>query len=105
MNPPEAIMLTLSASLRKAAIAAAFVLAASLPCWAQTTQINDTTSTPIEGAGHDYIHFLSETVNPANGSLSLRIQAPMPKGRGISIPFSFAYDSNSVYLSISSTPQ
>ena len=32
--------------------------------------------------GHDYIKMLSETVNLANGSLSIRIQAPMPKGRG-----------------------
>jgi hypothetical protein len=39
---------------------------------------------------------LSETVNPANGSLSLRIQIRMPKGRGITFPFGFAYDSNSV---------
>jgi RHS repeat-associated protein len=40
---------------------------------------------------------LSETVNPASGSVSLRIQVPTPKGRGISIPFSFSYDSNSVH--------
>jgi hypothetical protein len=39
---------------------------------------------------------LSETVNPANGSVSLRIQVPIPKGRGITIPFSFSYDSNGV---------
>ena len=71
-----------------------FVLLASSSAQAQVTTINDTTSTPIPGAGHDYIHLLSETVNPANGSVSLRIQLPMPKGRGISIPFAFAYDSN-----------
>jgi len=63
---------------------------------AQITNVNDTTSTPIPGAGHDYIHMLSETVNPANGSVSLRIEVPTPKGRGISLPFSFAYDSNGV---------
>jgi len=64
---------------------------------AQITNVTDDTSTPIEGAGHDYIKMLSETVNPANGSVSLRIQVPTPKGRGITIPFSFAYDSNSVH--------
>jgi len=64
---------------------------------AQVTNVDNTTSTPIPGVGHDYIHLLSETVNPANGSVSLRIQVPMPKGRGISIPFSFGYDSNSVH--------
>lgn len=72
----------------------AFVLAP--PSSAQITNVTDTASTPIEGAGHDYIHLLSETVNPANGSVSLRIQVPLPKGRGISIPFSIGYDSNSV---------
>ena len=63
---------------------------------AQVTQVNDTTSTPVEGAGHNYIKLLSESVNPANGSVSLRIQVPIPKGRGITVPFAFAYDSNGV---------
>jgi hypothetical protein len=63
---------------------------------AQITQIGDDTSTPIPGAGHDYIKMLNETVNPANGSLSLRIQVPIPKGRGLTIPFGFSYDTNGV---------
>jgi hypothetical protein len=62
--------------------------------YAQITQVNDTTSVPIEGAGHDYIHLLSETVNPANGSVSVNIQLPMPKGRGLTVPFAFSYNSN-----------
>jgi len=62
----------------------------------QITNNNDDTSTPIPGAGHDYLHLLSETVNPANGSVSIRINVPTPKGRGLSLPFSFAYDSNGV---------
>jgi RHS repeat-associated protein len=61
---------------------------------AQVIAVGDDTSTPSEGSGHDYIKMLSETVNPANGSVSLRIQAPPAKGRGITLPFSFAYDSN-----------
>lgn len=65
---------------------------------AQITTINDTTSTPVEGVGHDYIKMLSETVNPANGSVSLRIQLPTAKGRGISLPFSIAYDTQGVNL-------
>jgi hypothetical protein len=64
---------------------------------AQITNVDNTTSTPIPGAGHDYIHLLSETVNPSNGSVSLRIQFPMPKGRGLSLPFSIGYDSNSLH--------
>jgi hypothetical protein len=64
----------------------------------QITNVNDTTSTPIPGAGHDYIKMLNETVNPANGSVSVRIHVPMPKGRGLTLPFSFDYDSNSVNI-------
>ncbi len=64
---------------------------------AQISTVTEDTSTPIEGAGHDYIHLLSETVNPANGSVSLRIQVPIPKGRGLTLPFSFDYDSNGVH--------
>src|SRR5437867_2002243 len=63
---------------------------------AQVTNVDNTTSTPIPGVGHDYVHLLSETVNPANGSVSLRIQVPTPAGRGISLPFSFSYDSSGV---------
>jgi len=38
--------------------------------FAQITNVTNQTSTPIPGAGHDYIHMLNETVNPANGSVS-----------------------------------
>jgi len=66
------------------------------PIHAQVTNVTNDTSTPVEGAGHNYIGILNETVNPATGSVSLRIQVPVPKSRAITIPFSFAYDSNSV---------
>jgi hypothetical protein len=46
---------------------------------AQITNVTNDQSTPIPGAGHDYIHLLSETVNPSNGSVSIRIQPPMPE--------------------------
>ena len=71
------------------------VLLASF-AFAQITNVTDDQSTPTPGAGHDYIHLLNETVNPANGSLSIRIGVPTVKGRGISLPFSFNYDSNGV---------
>ncbi|HEX4005473.1 MAG TPA: RHS repeat-associated core domain-containing protein [Acidobacteriaceae bacterium] len=48
---------------------------------------------PVPGAGHDYIHLLSETVNPANGSLSITIRMPAPAGRGIDPPAVFRYNS------------
>jgi RHS repeat-associated protein len=61
---------------------------------AQITNVTNQTSTPIPGVGHDYIKMLSETVNPSNGSVSLRVQVPSPPGRRMSLPFAFAYDSN-----------
>ena len=61
---------------------------------AQLTNVSSDQATPIPGAGHDYIRMLSETVNPASGSISLRIQTPVPSGRGLRIPFTFSYDSN-----------
>ena len=73
-------------------VALGFFFAPTAQC--QILSVGDDTSTPIPGAGHDYIKMLSETVNPANGSVSIRIQTPTPTGRGISLPFSFAYDSN-----------
>ena len=82
--------------LRCLAVCLLAVLAV-VPAHAQVTKVSDDVSTPIEGAGHDYIHELSETVNPANGSLSVRIQVPVPKGRGFTIPFSFNYDSNTIH--------
>jgi hypothetical protein len=73
---------------------AVFILYSGLSGWSQITNVANDTSTPIPGAGHDYIKMLSETVNPSNGSVSIRVQAPTPSGRGISLPFAFAYDSN-----------
>ncbi len=64
----------------------------------QTQTPTNTTSPPISGVGHDYVKLLSETVNPANGSLSLRLGVPEPAGRGLSYPFAFSYDSNGVHV-------
>jgi RHS repeat-associated protein len=77
-----------------------FVLIAiccSAICSAQIPSETDTTSTPVPYAGHDYIQGMSETVNPANGSLSIRIGVPLPPSRGLTLPFGFAYDSNGAY--------
>jgi RHS repeat-associated protein len=70
-------------------------------CLAQLPPVSSTTSTPIPGAGHDYLGGPAETVNPVNGSVSIRLPVIMPPSRGITLPFSFAYDSNGVnYLSL-----
>jgi len=60
--------------------------------------ISTQTVTPIPGSGHDYLHDLSETVNPANGALSIRITAFRPKERAFNYPiFSFLYDSTNQF--------
>jgi RHS repeat-associated protein len=61
------------------------------------TAVTDNTSVPVPNVGHEYIQMLDETVNPANGSVSVRIQVPTPPGRKLSLPFSIAYDSSSVF--------
>jgi hypothetical protein len=55
-------------------------LAASLS--AQITNIAPDQTPPIEGAGHDYIKMLNETVNPATGAVSIRIGVPVPPQSG-----------------------
>ena len=67
------------------------VLAA--PAHAQLQNATGDVATPIPGAGHDYIHSFSETVSPANGSLSIRIDLPTPPGRKITVPFALIYNS------------
>ena len=62
----------------------------------QFPNVTNNTATPTPGVGHDYLGMLNETVNPANGSLSVRISVPTPAGRGLSLPFAFEYDSNGV---------
>jgi len=83
-------------SLLRLLLSASFALVCGSFARGQITNVTNTTSTPIPGAGHDYVKLLSETVNPANGSVSLRIQVPTPSGRQMSLPFAFAYDSTGV---------
>ena len=78
-------------------LAACFCLFAMTPCRAQITNVTDDQARPIPGSSHSYIHFLAETVNPANGSVSLRIQPPVAPGRKLTIPFSFGYDSSGMW--------
>jgi RHS repeat-associated protein len=78
-------------------------LSLSSPARAQITSPPDPVNRPIPG-GHDYIHMLSETVNPADGSVSLDIKLPTPAGRGISVPFSITYNSGGAYFLSSYQP-
>lgn len=64
---------------------------------AQEFDINNATSTPITAAGHDYITLLNETVNPANGSVSLNLNIPTRPGRKLTVPFGIQYNSNRMH--------
>ena len=55
--------------------------------------VGDNVQPPQPGVGHDYIRMMSETVDPAKGSLSVRINFPAPKGRGITVPDYADYNS------------
>jgi hypothetical protein len=102
IHPEGALMLTSSYLRRLIAAGHAVIALACLmllttsSLWAQLQNISNMVQTPAPGSGHDYIKLLSETVSPSNGQVSIRINVPMPPGRGISIPFGFAYDSGSV---------
>ena len=85
---------------RRYVAAAVLALCSSLfatPCEAQGPSVTNQIATPMPG-GHDYIHMLNETVNPANGSVSLRITLPSPPGRGLSFPLVVNYDSAGVWI-------
>jgi len=78
-------------------LAGALVILFAAPlCRAQIINVTDDQSAPIPGVGHNYIHMLSETVDPANGSVSVHINIPVPKSRGFTLPFGFVYNSNGV---------
>lgn len=65
-------------------------------CRAQLPNETDTTATPAAG-DHDYLQSPVEIVNPANGSVSVRIPIPVAPGRQFTLPFSIAYDSNGAF--------
>ena len=73
-----------------------FAVGIRISVQAQVINLDDTTAPPTQGVGHDFIKMFNETVNPANGSLSLRIELPVPEARGLQIPVSELYNSSGV---------
>jgi RHS repeat-associated protein len=72
-----------------------FAVSFSSVASAQAPSVTYSTFTPTSDVGHDYIGLLSEMVNPADGSVSVRINLPVPKpGRGPAVSLGFGYDSN-----------
>jgi RHS repeat-associated protein len=77
------------------------LVAVPLTLYGQLSEISNATSTPLAGVGHHYIEMLGETVNPANGSVSVHIEMPIPPGRQLNIPLSFNYSSAGIYQYVS----
>lgn len=65
---------------------------------AQITNVTGETQTPTPQSGRNYIQMLNEIVDPATGSLSIRISVPTAPGRKLSLPFAFAYDSSNAWF-------
>lgn len=97
-------MLKSIGSVRRALMCLCLSLVSSSFAWSQINNVTNDQATPTAGAGHDYLKMVNETVNPANGSVSLRIAVPTPKGRGLTIPFAFAYDSGAGHVLTSYQP-
>jgi hypothetical protein len=73
-----------------------FVAAESL-AQSMSGTVNGETSTPIPGVGHDYIHLLSETIDPSSGSVNLRIDFPTAKSRGLTLPLGISYSTAGLF--------
>jgi RHS repeat-associated protein len=102
MQPNAAAVLPVRSSARevKFYFIVPLLLSCSIPVYGQlqTGQpASAANSTPIPGSGHDYIHLLSETVDPASGSVNLHIDFGAPKGRGIILPATYNYASSNLY--------
>jgi RHS repeat-associated protein len=84
----------MSVSIR-VAITLVVLAASSAPSFGQGQGlvVDNTTSTPSPGVGHEYISDLNETVNPANGAVNVSIQVPLRPGRLLTLPFGIGYNS------------
>ena len=60
-------------------------------CYAQVSDPVVAGQAPIPGAGHHYIGVGTETVNPADGSLTFDLPLPLPGGRQLAMPFGIRY--------------
>jgi YD repeat-containing protein len=66
---------------------------------AQNNGASDVTTTPVAGVPHDYLGDLAESVNPANGAVSIRIKAPTPHERGVNWPtYPLMWDSTNYWV-------
>ena len=67
------------------------------PSYGQSLPYGADVQRPMAGLEHDYVNGLSETVNPSNGTLEIKIPFQAPPGRKLSIPFGMQYNSGDVH--------
>jgi hypothetical protein len=67
-------------------------------CWTQVPDPVMAAEAPVPGSGHDYIGVATETVNPADGSVTFDLPLGLPKGRELSLPLAIHYSSGSDYF-------
>jgi hypothetical protein len=67
------------------------ILLFSKECIAQVVDPVTMAQAPVPGVGHHYIGMGTETVNPADGSVSFDLPIQTPPGRGHSFPFGIHY--------------
>lgn len=87
-------------SFRPHALSILALVFVALPAAAQVADPVTTAEAPVPGAGHDYIGMPTETVNPADGSLSFHLTIKTPAGRELSFPFGISYRSTEPYYLI-----
>jgi RHS repeat-associated protein len=104
VNRPTTGVPTSSATFAKLTLFVFLILATWSACYGQMSVPAPDVARPVAGVGHDYMKMLAETVNPSNGSLSIKIDLPTPKGRGLTIPYSVVYNSGAVHHIISTMP-
>ncbi|MGC2745190.1 MAG: hypothetical protein WA672_18630, partial [Candidatus Angelobacter sp.] len=69
----------------------------SLNCWSQIASVTADVAPPSPGTA-DNIYGLNETVTPGGGALNINIPLDLPSGRGVTVPFSFTYNSNQAHV-------
>ena len=73
------------------ALTCALILLFSKECIAQVVDPVTMAQAPVPGVGHHYIGMGTETVNPADGSVSFDLPIQTPPGRGLCFPFGIHY--------------
>ena len=81
----------------KAILVFLMALVLSKHCSAQVIDPVTAQQQPIPGAGHNYIGIGSETVNPADGSISFDLPIQPPAGRLLSFPFAIRFNSSAPF--------